>query len=36
VLNVMQSNKSAVRVYESLGFAVHRMFEEGMGTLKNR
>lgn len=36
VLNVRQSNKSAIRVYESLGFAIHRTFEEGIGTLKNR
>jgi len=35
-LNVMQTNKSAIRVYESLGFAVHRMFMEGIGSLKNR
>ena len=34
VLNVMQSNQSAIRVYERLGFAFYKAFQEGIGTLK--
>lgn len=34
VLNVMQSNQSAIRVYQHLGFTFYKLFEEGIGTLK--